>query len=153
MARPDPDERAEQLDRLGRLGRGELREEWRRLCRSPPPNLSRDLLVRALAYRIQELAEGGLPRAILRRLLPAGSAEQEGGTAPRTVELDLRPGAHLVREWHGRTHTVTVTETGFEHQGQHYRSLSTIARQITGTRWSGPRFFAPTRRGGARPHG
>ena len=142
-------ETRDRLVRLEQMSGHELREEWRRLVRSPPPNLSRDLLVRALAYRVQEIAEGGLPKATLRRLSGLADVTASG----RRVELApiLKPGARLVREWHGRTYTVAVTPEGFEHEGRVYRSLSQIAREITGTRWSGPRFFAPLRRGsGAR---
>lgn len=140
------------LDRLEGLGRSELREEWRRLYRSPPPSLSRDLLLRAVTYRIQEIAEGGLTRATQRRLASAGGSvpESKEPTGSRAPGLDLRPGARIVREWHGRTHTVVVMESGFEHAGRSYRSLSEVARAITGARWSGPRFFAPKRRGGDR---
>lgn len=136
------------LDRLEGLGRSELREEWRRLYRSPPPAVSRDLLLRALAYRVQEIAEGGLTRAVQRQLASVGgsTAESPDSTGSRAPEFDLRPGARLVREWHGRAHTVLVTKDGFEHAGRSYRSLSEVARAITGARWSGPRFFAPTRR-------
>lgn len=138
---------AAQLERLKRLDRAALRQEWRELYSSSPPNLSRDLLVRVLAYRIQELAQGGLPRSVARQLSPGmAEAEKSESARPSGADLDLRPGVRLVREWHGRTHTVTVTESGFEHSGRSYRSLSEIARAITGTRWSGPRFFAPTRR-------
>ena len=134
------------LGRLASLGRSELREEWRRLYRSPPPSLSRDLLLRALAYRVQEMAEGGLPRAALRTLSSGSKLADVDDRSSRAPHLDLRPGARLVREWHGRTHTVAVTPGGFEHSGRSYRSLSEVARAITGARWSGPRFFAPTRR-------
>ena len=134
------------IERLGTLDRAALRLEWRELFGSPPPSLSRDLLVRALAYRIQERASGGLPRAVARQLSPTTVADGPERARTSAADLDLRPGVRLVREWHGRTHTVTVTESGFEHAGRRYRSLSEIARAITGTRWSGPRFFAPTRR-------
>lgn len=136
----------------------ELRAEWRRLFRQTPPLLSRDLLVRALAYRAQELAHGGLTRATQHRLRTLGEtisdADRKGdrlGTAtPAPRPVTLSPGARLVREWHGRTHVVSVTADGFEHEGRRYRSLSHIARAITGAHWSGPRFFGLTgTRGGA----
>jgi hypothetical protein len=136
----------ERLGRLGVLDRAGLRQEWRELFGCPPPSFSRDLLLRALAYRIQELEAGGLPRTVARQLSSTLAAEQPERTRTSGADLDLRPGLRLVREWHGRTHVVTVTENGFEHAGRRYQSLSEIARAITGTRWSGPRFFAPTRR-------
>ncbi len=117
-------------------------KEWRRLYRSPPPKqLSRDLLIRAIAYKLQEQVHGGLGKVIerqLRRL--AKPAPDELGKA-KDLGLSLKPGVKLVREWHGDTHAVLVHEDSFEWQGRRYRSLSMIARAITGTRWSGPRFF------------
>ena len=136
-----------------------LRDEWRRLYRSQPPRLSRDLLVRSIAYRMQELTYGGLSKAAQRKLLTlAKELESNGGIAsdpgPR-----LRPGARLVREWRGRTHTVVVTEDGFEYARKTHSSLSKIAQAITGAHWSGPRFFglnrseASSARSGLNPSG
>ena len=102
--------------------------------------------MRALAYRIQEIAEGGLPKAALRRLSALAGASGSGREVVNDLAPILTPGARLVREWHGRTYTVVVTAEGFEHEGRTYRFLSQIAREITGARWSGPRFFAPVRR-------
>jgi hypothetical protein len=114
--------------------------------------LSRDLLIRALAYKIQEQASGGPDAVLKRRLrrlaeqLAAGAALSEGtGTT-------LKAGARLVREWRGQAHTVTVVENGFDYDGQRFRSLSQIAKAITGVHWSGPRFFGLAR-GSARARG
>ena len=126
---------ADRLAPLQTLEVGAMRQEWRRLYRAEPPRLSRDLMMRALAYRIQEIAFGGLSKATLRRLA-ALAAGFEPPAQPR-----IKPGARLVREWHGRTHAVVVTEDGFEFEGKLYRSLTSIAREITGAGWSGPRFF------------
>ena len=132
---------ADQLARLQTLDQGALRREWRRLYRAEPPRLSRDLMMRALAYRIQEIAFGGLSKATLRRLASlAAEFESDGRIAP-PAQPRIKPGARLVREWHGRTHAVVVTEDGFEFEGKLYRSLTSIAREITGAGWSGPRFF------------
>jgi hypothetical protein len=121
-----------------------LRAEWRRLYRVPaPPCYSRDLLLRGISYRLQELALGGLPPATQRRL-STPSAPGSGVTPARTrapPPARVKPGSTLVRAWHGETHTVLVGEDGFEHQGRRYASLSQIAREITGAHWSGPRFF------------
>jgi hypothetical protein len=123
----------------------QLRTEWRRLYRSHPPRLSRDLLVRSIAYRLQELAYGGLSKATQRRLIALTKELQtNGGIAPDSGPR-VRPGARLVREWRGRTHTVVVTEEGFEYAGRTYSSLSKIAQSITGAHWSGPRFFGLNR--------
>jgi Protein of unknown function (DUF2924) len=132
------------LDRLQDLDGAALREEWRRLCRSEPPRISRDLLMRAVAYRLQELEFGGLPKWARQNLAGATpnarpSNRTEGISKP--AELRLKPGARLVREWRGRTHTVMALDDGFEFEGRLYRSLTQIAREITGAHWSGPRFF------------
>jgi hypothetical protein len=135
------------LEALPALSPDELRKEWRRLYRSQPPRLSRDLLVRAIAYRSQELRYGGLSKATSRKLAALVQARRsDGDIAPESTQR-IRAGARLVREWNGRTHTVTVEEEGFSYAGRNYRSLSAIAREITGARWSGPRFFGLLKRG------
>ncbi len=100
-----------------------------------------DLLQRALAYHIQERAEGGLSKAALKRLAHLGDPRGNVGRPPRPAPPRLRPGTRLVREWRGSVHQVTVGEDGFDYRGARYASLSRIAREITGTRWSGPLFF------------
>ena len=107
--------------------------------------LSRDLMIRALANQMQERAYGGPSRAMKRRLNTlAGEIEKAGSSFDPGVVL--KPGAKLVREWHGHAHTVLVAEDGFEYEGQHYRSLTMVAARITGVHWSGPRFFGVTKR-------
>ena len=140
-----------QLARLDTLDGAGLRKEWRRLHRAEPPRLSRDLLTRALAYRIQEVAFGGLPKLALRLL--GGVTGASGNEAPstRSIGARLKPGARLVREWHGRVYSVAVLEEGFEFEGRRYGSLTQIAREITSAKWSGPRFFGLTNRR-AVPH-
>jgi hypothetical protein len=120
----------------------ELRAEWRRLYHHHPPRISRDLLTLGIAYRLQEIEHGGLGRATLRKLRTLAKTLQATGRVGPTPSLSLKPGARLVREWRGRTHTVTVTENGFEYAGTNYPSLTKIAKKITGAHWSGPRFFA-----------
>ena len=147
------DEMTALVERIAALGAMELptlRDEWRRLYQTPPPRrLSRDLLIRGIAYKLQENAHGGLSKATQRRLRTLARAfAQTGRVAPRAGPR-LRPGARLVRQWRGETHVVTVTETGFEYAGEVYRSLSGIARRITGAHWSGPRFFGT--QGASRP--
>ena len=137
------------LEALSDLSPDELRKEWRRLYRTQPPRLSRDLLVRAIAYRFQELRYGGLSKATSRKLAALVQARRlDGETVPEGAQR-IRAGARLVREWNGRTHTVTVKEEGFTYAGRDYRSLSAIARDITGARWSGPRFFGLALKRGA----
>jgi hypothetical protein len=133
------------LEALPALSPAELRKEWRRLYRVQPPRLSRDLLVRAIAYRIQELRYGGLSKASKRKLAALVNVWQsEGEIAPEAPQR-IRTGTRLVREWNGRTHTVTVKEEGFTYAGRSYRSLTAIAHEITGAHWSGPRFFGLAR--------
>jgi hypothetical protein len=121
----------------------ELRIEWRRLYRSAPPlRLSRDLLQRSIAHRLQEEALGGLSSAAQRQLAAlARTLAANGKPPPVAPAARLKPGTTLMREWHGRTHPVVVLEKGFEHEGRHYASLTRIAHMITGAHWSGPRFF------------
>ena len=120
----------------------ELRQEWRRLHQVVPPmRLSRDLLIRGILYKLQERALGGLSKSILRKLSQAG-LEPAAGKRSSAPSIAFKPGTRLVREWHGVTYTVVIHADGVEWKGQRYPSLSVVARQITGARWSGPRFFA-----------
>ncbi|MGA9851718.1 MAG: DUF2924 domain-containing protein [Gammaproteobacteria bacterium] len=130
------------LDGLPSLNRGELLALWTKLFGQPLAfRASKDFLVCALAYRLQEQSHGGLSKrsqAHLRRL----ARELEDGVAlTPTKTLALKPGTRLVREWRSVTHEVRVLNTGFKYRNRSYQSLSEIAREITGTRWSGPRFF------------
>ncbi len=125
----------------------DLRKEWRRLYRSDPPRISRDLLMRGIAYRLQELEHGGLSKATRRKLKTLAKMFRTTGRVAPDPGVSLKPGARLVREWHGRTHTVTVTEDSFDYAGTRYSSLTKVARAITGARWSGPRFFGLVRDG------
>ena len=134
---------AEAIARLADAPAHDLRVEWRRHHRTdPPPSLSRDLLLRAIAYKLQERAHGGLSQTAKRTLHALARTTGSGGDhAPGQVAA-LKPGVRLVREWHGQAHTVLVLQDGFDYQGQRYRSLTQIAKAITGAHWSGPRFFS-----------
>ena len=129
----------------------ELRKEYRRLHHSEAPRLSRDLLVRAIGYRQQEIKHGGLGKSTRRKLQTIAKALKSTGRVGPSPSLSLKPGARLVREWGSRTHTVTVTDDGFEYAGNTYPSLTKIAKKITGPHWSGPRFFGLLAAGAARP--
>ena len=121
----------------------ELKAEFEALTGTPAPNNSRVWLEQRLAYCIQELAFGGLSKPVI-RLLDALADEVEGKKVRRSVIADSRNpviGTRLVREWDGTEHVVTVLKDGFDWQGRRYKSLSAIARDITGTRWNGYRFF------------
>ena len=141
---------APELDRLGDLTIFELRREWRRLHRMPPPmRLSRELLIRGMTYKIQEKALGALSKSI-RRKLESLNVEPAAGDARKLMPpISLKPGTRLVREWRGVTHTVLVHADGVEWNGRRYRSLTVIAREITGAHWSGPRFFGLRKRVGS----
>ncbi len=119
-----------------------LRAEWRRLYRSHPPlHIRRELLVLAIAWKLQEKVYGGLTAAQKRKLVGIAEELRKNGDLSAGPAIRMKPGMRLVREWRGETHTVLVIEDGFEWNGQRRRSLSAIAREITGTRWSGPLFF------------
>ena len=124
----------------------ELRVAWREFHHAAPPvGLSRDLLIRVLAYELQERAQNGANAALRRRLQSLAAASEKGDLAVHPG-IVLKAGTTLVRQWRGHTHTVLVQKDGFEHEGQRYRSLTVIAERITGAHWSGPRFFGLTKR-------
>ena len=132
----------ERLAALGQLPQTDLRAEWRRLLRAhPPKRISRDLLELAVAWKLQEKALGGLGAPIRRQLGSLTQTMESKGDLAKARAVQPRPGARLIREWHGETLDVLVLDDGFRWRGQQWRSLSAIAREITGTRWSGPRFF------------
>jgi len=133
---------AGKLQALDSMDPAALRAEWRRLYRAhPPKHVTRDLLMLGIGWKLQEQAYGGLGAATRRRIADLAATLERDGDVKRTRIASLKPGAKLVREWRGETHTVTVCEDGFEWRGRHWRSLSVIAREITGGHWSGPRFF------------
>ena len=121
----------------------DLKAQWRDLFATEPPPFNRRYLESRLAYRIQELAYGGLKPETIRRLERLGEDLDGGDPVKRRIRTDLRPitGTRLIREWQGVEHVVTVTAHGFDWQGRPYKSLSAIARAITGTRWNGWVFF------------
>ncbi len=130
------------LTLLADLDAASLRAEWRRLYRShPPKRAGRDLLARAIAYKLQERALGGLSTATKRKLRGFAEQLETGDGAAFDAGIALKSGAKLVREWGGDTYVVIALDDGFEFDGRRYRSLSKIAREITGAHWSGPRFF------------
>jgi hypothetical protein len=146
---------AAELEALPALDLHALRVRWRKLLRSPVPDLPRYLLVRLLAYKLQAKAFGDLDRETVRyldRIARDRARRQLSGEGKRKPKAPppippvpdprtRRAGTLLVREFEGVLHTVTVVSGGFSWQGRTYKSLSEIARLITGTRWSGPRFF------------
>ena len=120
--------------------REELIKLWRRLYKSEPLRYaSREFLLRAISYAMQEQEFGRLPASARRELLAIAKGAPTSAQAP---PIKMKPGARLLREWHGATHEVLVTEQGFVWDGATYRSLSAIALAITGAKWNGHRFFA-----------
>ena len=111
----------------------ERRGEWRRLHRAPPPmRLSRDLLIRGITYKLQERSLGGLSQSILRKLERPNAEVKTSDACNPAEPISLKPGTRLAREWRGVTHTVLVHANGVEWNGRRYRSLTIIAREITG---------------------
>lgn len=132
----------EALTEIGSLDYAGLKTRYREvLGRAPPPRLSLDLLRRALAYQLQADWLGGLAPKVEKLLQSSSSPRNLNG------HRKLEPGSQLVREWQGEMHVVEVIEGGYRWQGERYASLSAVAREITGTRWSGPRFFGLTDNG------
>ena len=134
MARLD-----DQLEELRSCRSSALREKWRSVFRTVAPNMAPDLMRRAVAWRLQERVHGGLAPSAMKAIATLqASLARDGGVNIAPV---LKPGTRLVREWHGQTYHVLVCDEGYEYGGRRYRSLSQIAREITGATWSGPRFF------------
>ena len=144
----------EALSRLPQLDIRELREQWCRLYKADTsPRLSRELLIRAVSHRMQEVALGGLRPELQRQLRQIALELKQTGAATTRPRSQLKPGTRLMREWQGRTYDVLVLDDGFSWQNTDHRSLSAIARKITGTAWSGPLFFGlkPNRAANRRP--
>ena len=134
---------ASELKNINNLDRSELLHRWKKLYGSEPPaKISQQLLVRAVAYKIQENAFGGLKPATLKFLAKAAednsSNNKELSVAP---PLTIKSGTRLIREWHGKTYEVEIIENGVLWGGKQYRSLSKVAHLITGTKRSGHLFF------------
>ena len=140
------------LTALAAMPPAALRAEWRRLYREPAPGLSPDLLARGIAWRLQEAQHGGLAPAVERDLAKLAGQGARPSQPATPAASSLRSGTKLVRSWNGETFSVLVTDYGFQFKDQTFRSLSSIAQAITGTKWSGPRFFglkgAASARGG-----
>lgn len=133
----------DQLAGLATLSPARLRAEWRRLHRGRPlpEGLTASQLVRAIAWRLHEKTHGGLSPERMRQLDRMAEQFRVDGEVELQNAGLLKPGTRLVRHWHGKVHCVTLLEDGFEFEQQRYSSLTQIARHITGTAWSGPRFF------------
>ncbi len=129
----------ERLAALAIKSPAQLRDMWERLYKAPAPNISVELLRHGVAYQLQVRALGGLPPSAERELRSLAAETADGARPGRAIEM--RPGTRLVRRWGGKTWTVEITEQGYLFEARHYASLSSIAREITGAHWSGPRYF------------
>ena len=137
-----PDLIDQRLADLPKLGKTALRELWKQLFSAPPPpQLRRLLMIPILAYRLQEQAFGSLHAASRGRLCQLARAFEANANSPISSVPSIRPGTRLVRQWGDHVHLVNVETNGYGYQGVRYKSLSEIARLITGSRWSGPLFF------------
>ena len=138
-----------QIAELHQLPMRDLRDRWRALIGADPPRYNRGFLIRRLAYRLQELAHGGLSQAARARmdelLAQAGCDELGSPQVKKQIARGRREmpiiGTRLIREWNGQPHEVTAVQGGFAYRGRRYRSLSAVAELITGTHWNGPAFF------------
>ena len=131
-----------ELAALPTLSAHQLRLKWQDLrCGEPTAAASRDLMIREIAYKMQERAHGGLALAVKRRLRALAEEFEANGAGSLAPAPLLKPGTRLLREWGGKTHTVIVLDDGFEYDGERYQSLTQIAVRITDAHWSGPRFF------------
>ena len=142
-----------QIAGLPKLSHGELKALWHEYFGVGPPAYRRGFLIRGLAHRLRELTYGGLKPAYHARLdaMIEGTVKPNGSGRPgrrARQDINLLEGTRLIREWRGVTQEATVIDGGYEHQGRRYRSLSAVARVITGTQWSGPLFFGLRKTGG-----
>jgi len=140
--RPRLDNLETTLDDIALMGRSQLSEHWDTLmCHEPPHNISSKLMRRALAYQAQVKALGGLRPGTQKQLRKIACSAGSICPVKTKSKIVIKPGTRLIREWNGKTYTVEAIDDGFIWQGQQHKSLSAIARAITGARWSGPRFF------------
>ena len=146
-----PNQISAKLEQLPRMRTAKLRGLWQELFDKPVhPKLRRDLMIPILAYRIQENAYGGLKPSTRKRLQKLAEELERDPKAQLQPNQQIKTGTKLLRQWQGKTHNVMVLDDGFDYRNKRYESLSEIARQITGTRWSGPLFFGLKQRRKAR---
>lgn len=134
----------ERLAELGTMSPTQIRAEYRRQFKADPPNVGPSLLSLAIAYRLQEKGKGGLSSEHGRQLLAIAYQLAKDGTVSVDAASELKAGSRLVRHWRGVPHQVLIRDDGYSYGDRIYQSLTQIARDITGTNWSGPRFFGLT---------
>lgn len=130
-----------QVAALSTMSPAALRAAWRDAFRTAPPDITPELMARAVASRLQERRHGGLPASVAREITRLTTRLRKTDDVVGLHDVRLKPGTRLVRSWHGRTINVLVTADGFEFDGRQYSSLTRISHEVTGTHWSGPRFF------------
>lgn len=140
----------EELAALATMSPAQLRDRWQRVYREPPPPFAPDLLARGIAYRLQEKVYGKLPTATRREIERLQRQYEKTGEVLTEACATTKPGTVLIREWKQERHHVLILEDGYLYRDRRYSSLSQIANEITGVRWSGPRFFGLRRGGGAK---
>lgn len=139
----------EELAALSTMSAAQLREKWRRVFREPSPPFTPDLLARGIAYRLQEKVHGGLSKTAQREIQRLQRQYERTGEVVTEPCATIKPGTRLVREWRHKQHHVLILDDGYLYQDRRYTSLTQIAQEITGVKWSGPRFFG-LRRGSKR---
>ena len=138
---------------LNDMDLSQLKDRWRELFDSEPPSYGRTMMTKRLAYRIQELAYGGLPGEVrdeVNRILHSAGYDDIGRKGHVKKQSGPVPGTLLIREWKDGRHEVSALENGFEYRGRRFRSLSAVAFHITGTKWNGPAFFGLRDNGGGK---
>jgi hypothetical protein len=144
---------ASEIASLSNLDVDELRERWKAICgKAPSREIGRSFLTRAICYRLQERAYGGL-KPSTHRLLTRAIEETASASSKKSQRRRAQTGTILIREWQGTAHRVTMLDDGVSFNGKHYRSLSQVAREITGSCWSRPRFFGLRSRNTENNHG
>ena len=132
----------DKISALPALNKAQLLVIWREnFTKSPPPKLRKELMVPILAYRMQEKEYGGLSQSARRRLCEIARSIASEKRPQNEVQPHSEKGTRLLRSWHGKVHEVIVTDSGYVYRGSTFSSLSKIAKEITGTQWSGPLFF------------
>lgn len=133
---------AAEIAELSHLSVNDLQEQWTRVLGGPPPkNARREYLLRAVVHELQSRAHGGLSKSLRRALTKIAEIKLAPSVTTGGRTRSLKPGARLYREWKGAVHEIDVVADGYHYRGATFKSLSVIARKITGTRWSGPAFF------------
>lgn len=141
----------DELAALTTMSKAQLRERWVRAYRSPAPHISATLMALGIAHKLQARRSVDLPAASLRELRQLSAVLDRDGSLSNEPMATVKLGTSLVRSWHGVTHQVLIIKEGYVYRDAVYRSLSEIARDITGARWSGPRFFGLVKGRGKPP--